>query len=242
MSEEKIIKHAEKAVETLSNKKLIWKAKLKELTQEILIIVFAVSITLALHNWNDHQKDKEIERDFLVGTDSDLIQEKEKIISGFQYFQPTLDFYNTITNQILEGRVDNKYLDSNADYLSNTLYLTFDNGRFEGFKSSGYLRLIENKKLQKNLISLYTSDMPFEVDADNELFITRAKDFVTYIGSKAPIDSTGQHVSKIINDPAVRYQLVKYKSYFAERKRHKEDLIKQIDDLRKEIEDELKEL
>lgn len=239
MSEEKIIQHAEKAVHAVSNKKLSWKQKLKELLQEVLIIVFAISITLAFHNWNDHKKEQEIEREFLEGTRNDLKDVKAILEEGAKDFQGTVDFYDTLWTRLLANRATPGFIDSNAGQFTNTLYFIYDKGRFEGFKSSGYLRLIENKKLQDEIISLYTTDMPFEESADANVFRTREHDFITYIGSKAPIDSTGMHISKIIDDPAVRYQIQRYVDYFNERKRHKAELAQRIDKVIKDIDAEL---
>jgi hypothetical protein len=229
MSEEKIIKHSEKAIKTITNRQLGWKGKLKELIQEVLIIVFAVSITLALHNWNDHRKERILEKEFLIGIRNDLRDEKKNLTDGINSFQPTMNFYDSVLTQIIQKRINPVYIDTNGGYLLNTMYFIFDKGRFEGFKSSGYLRLIENQSLQKRLISLYTSYMPFEEDADKNVFRTREQDYITYIGNKAPFDSAGMHISAIINDPAVKYQILRYGSYFKERKEHKQNLVKEID-------------
>ena len=102
------------------------------------------------------------------------------------------------------------------------------------------MRLIENKELLKHLLTLYTNIMPFEQDADKNVFRTREQDYNTYIGIKIDIDSSGvRHVSKLLNDPAVRFQIFRYVDYFEERKRHKQELIKQINDVVAEIHKEL---
>jgi hypothetical protein len=241
MSEEKIIQHSEHALHILSDKKTGWKKKLKDIIQEIIIIVFAVTITLALHNWNDHRKERKMEKEFLTGIRGDLKLEKENLEEGIKFFQPTMDYYDTVLSQILDNRINTAYIDTNSGYLLNTVYFIFDNGRFEGFKSSGYLRLIENQELQKNLITLYTTSMPFEQDADRNVFRTREQDYNTYIGMRAPFDKEGQHVSKIIGQPEFRYQVVRYHSYFKERKSHKQGLIAHIDSIIKDIDKELNE-
>lgn len=240
MSEEKVIQHSEKVVHVMKSKSLTWKEKIKEFTTEIIIIVLAVSITLVMHNWNDHRHELEIQREFLLGVKEDLAAGADDLEASIKDFQPTIDYYNNVWQQINTNKINPGYIDTNSGYLTNTLYYVFDNGRFEGFKSSGYLRLIENKELLKHLITLYTIDMPFEQESDKNVFHTREQDFNTYIGVKRVTDSTGMHVSKIINDPAVRFQIERYVGYFAERKRHKQNLIKeirrQVAEIKKELE------
>ena len=239
MSEEKIIKHSENAVHIIGNKKLSWKKKIKELAEEIAIIVFAVSITLAFHNWNDERHERKMEKEFLLGIKEDLKGERENLEASIKFFQPTIDYYNNVWKQINGNKIDAAYIDSNSGYLINTNYYVPDNGRFEGFKSSGYLRLIENKELLKHLTTLYTISMPFEQDADKNVFRTREQDYNMYIGTKTIKDSLGMHVSKLINDPAVRYQVYRYTYYFDERKNHKQDLADQINKVITEIDKEL---
>jgi len=74
MSEEKIIQHSQKAVDLLKNHSKSIKEKIGEFLEEIVIIVVAVSLTLAFHNWNDRRKEKEIARNFLIGIRQDLLK------------------------------------------------------------------------------------------------------------------------------------------------------------------------
>jgi hypothetical protein len=240
MSEEKIIKHAGNAVHVIKDKKLTWWGKLKELAEEIAIIIFAVSVTLAFHNWNDERHEHKMEREFLDGISDDLKREAKNIgtVNGLN---KTADYYDKAWKQISTGEIDAAYLDTNSYQLVNTSFLTFDNARFEGFKSSGYLRLIENKELLKHLTYLYISDIPFEINADQTFYSERREGYNNYIGIKAPIDINHvTHISKIINDPAVKYQLSWYGMYLHERIRHKQQLAERMSKVAAEIDEELK--
>ncbi|MGZ3750997.1 MAG: hypothetical protein ACXVAU_06965 [Mucilaginibacter sp.] len=240
MSEEKIIKHAGNAVHIVKDKSLTWKGKVRELAEEIAIIVFAVSITLALHNWNDGRNERKMEKEFLEGTRDDLKYEAN-IISDVSDLTKTVAYYDKAWHQMSTGKIDAAYIDTNSYQLVNTSFLTFDNGRFEGFKSSGYLRLIENKTLLKHLTYLFTSEIPFEVNADAMFYSERRAGYNTYIGAKAPIDSNQVvHVSKILNDPAVRYQIMWYGNYLHERIYHKKRLAVKMRKMVAEIDEELK--
>lgn len=240
MSEEKIIKHTGNAVHIAKDKSLTWKEKLKELAEEIAIIVFAVSITLALHNWNDHRNERKMEKEFLEGIREDLKYQANDI-ADVSDLKKTVDYYDKAWHQMSTGKIDVAYIDTNSYQLVNTSFLTFDNGRFEGFKSSGYLRLIENKTLLKHLTYLYTNDIPFEVNADAIFYGERRAGYNTFIGAKAPIDTSQVvHVSKILNDPAVRYQVMWYGNYLHERINHKQKLVGRMRRMIAEIDEELK--
>ncbi|WP_259071323.1 DUF6090 family protein [Mucilaginibacter sp. X4EP1] len=240
MSEEKIIKHTEAAVRLIGNKEKPWRKKIGELAEEIAIIIFAVSITLALHNWNDWRNERKMEKDFLTGIKGDLKNDAINLDYAVIDLNNTAHYYDTVWQQIAHKKLDVAYIDTNSGQLLNTVYFRFDNGRFESFKSSGYLRLIENQVLLKNLTNLYTSDMPFQVTADDYIYGSRRADYNTYIGVKAPMDAEKVvHVSQILNDPAVRYQLVYYGSYIHERIRQKKELAKHIRSVITEIDKEL---
>jgi hypothetical protein len=242
MSEEKIIKHAENAIHVLENKEKGWKRKILEFGEEIIIIVFAVSITLMFHNLNDAHRERRIEREFLSGLRDDLRGGASNLEIGIKEFQSTIDYYDTVWNQITTNKINARFIDENSGKLINTSYFVFDDGRFEGFKFSGNLRLIENQQLLKHIMSLYTVSIPFEVDADKNVFHLREQSYITYIGAKdiSDLNNPGsEHPSKLVNDPAFRFQISRYVWIFAERKEHKLRVITKMREVADEIDKEL---
>lgn len=239
MSEEKLIEHTGNVVEIIKDKSLSWKQKAKRFAEEIIVIVIAISLTLLFHNWNDARHEKKIAREFLSGIVTDLNGTADDLENSLKSFQPTIDYYDTVWKQIMSNTIKPLFTDSNSDYLRNTSYFVFDDGRFQGFQSSGYLRLIENQDLLKHLVTLYTVHMPFERDADINMFRTRETDYNVYIGTKAVTDSNGIRLSGLLKDQAVKYQISRYVEYFDERKRHKQWLIKKIREMATEIEMDL---
>ncbi len=231
--------HAGNVVQIFKNKSLSWKEKLKKFFEEIIIIVLAISLTLLFHNWNDARHEQKIAREFLAGIQSDLTRSAGDLEKSIQDFQPTLDYYDTVWRQMNSKTLNIPYIDSLSDYLVNTSYFVFDDGRFQGFKSSGYLRLIENQVLLNHLVTLYTVYIPFERDADVNVFHTRETDYNLYIGMRSDIDSNGVHMAKLLHDPAVRYQIYRYRSYLEERKKHKQWPVKKMREMALEIGKEL---
>lgn len=240
MSEEKIIKHTQTAVHILANKEKTWRKKILELAEEVGIIIFAVSITLALHNWNDRRNEQKMEKDFLMGIREDLKREAKGLDYGIIHLNRMTRYYDTVWQQINNNKVDTDYVNIHSNNLTNTDYFRFDNGRFESFKSSGNLRLIENQILLKDLTYLYTTHMPYEESFDELFYQTRKTDYNNYIGVKAFMDSKRvTHLSRLIDDPAVRYQIAFYGKWMHERIKQKEELAGRIRSVITEIDNEL---
>jgi len=241
MAEEELIReHAKHALQSLTDKKKRWNERISDFFWEVFIIIVAVNITLWFHNWSEKRQERELEKNFLIGTWNDLGMVKERL-RWFDSFQPVLDYYDSVWVQMNEHRIDTAFIDAHSQYLYGTQYFTYDNSRFESFKSSGYLRLIENAELSKEISRFYTVDFPNRAGGDAALFSERKREFTTYIGSKVPIDSSGKmHVSKLLNDPGVKFHIYLQKEYLHEMKSQKQELRQGIEKLMNAIDEELK--
>ncbi|HEY4112259.1 hypothetical protein [Puia sp.] len=241
MAEEKIIKHAGDAARALLKKEHSWKKKLREFFFEIFIIVVAVSITLWFHNWNDHLHEQRLARDFLVGIRADLKVTADKLAEHRHDYQHTLDYYDAIWKQISENRIDKAYMDSLSGNLTNMVGFTFDNSRFESFKSSGNLRLIENQPLMQNITRMFTVTLPDRVASDRMIFEERRNQYITYIGTRTPFGPRGNSlISGYTNDPAIRFQIMWQRDLLNEMKDQKLLVAEEVGKLMAEIDAELK--
>jgi len=239
--EEKIREHAKQALQALTDKKKGWKEKLKDFLWEILIIVIAINLTLWFHSWNDKRHDRELEKNFLIGTREDLNNVKESLNSFFEMYQQTIDYYDSVWVQMNENRIDTAFIDSNSRGLTNVYPFTYNNSRFESFKSSGYIRLIKNSALLESITFLFTVKLPQREALDNMIFNNRLSEFTTYIGSKARIDSSGKiYVSKLLNNSEVKFQIYKQRTLLHEMKSQKQDLLQMVDAVITQINQELK--
>lgn len=245
MSEEKVIQHAGKALNIVKDKEKGIIAKIKEFFWEIVIIVIAVSITLLLHNWNDSMHEHKLEREFLIGIKSDLDSGAVHIAEEVKLFQPNVDYFINVREQLATHQINAAYLDTNSWDLRNTMYFRFDMGRFEGFKSSGYLRLIENQSLLKHLMSMYTVAIPFQVEADRMVFDERRQYYDEHLGPKAPYLKKSDVIllvaSKLVDDPYFQYYIINYGSFLQEKQRQKLELVDEMKQLSAEIGKELGE-
>src|SRR5213075_1367445 len=96
MADQEMIKHTKVAYKALNNPLTSWKHKFKEVSMEILIIVFAVSLSIWLHSWNEKRHERSEAVAFLKGlyTDigNDLVQLKSdretysRVLNGGAYF------------------------------------------------------------------------------------------------------------------------------------------------------------
>jgi len=239
--EEKIREHALKALQTLTDKKKGWKEKTKDFLWEIFIIVVAINLTLWFHGWNEKRHERELEKNFLIGIKDDLDRVESDLKMFLSNYQGTINYYDSIWTQISEHRIDTAFIDNNSLELLNTLYFTYDNSRFESFKSSGYLRLIENTALSLSITQLYSKTLPWRETMDKTIFDDRQRDFTTYIGSKAQIDSSGKvYVSKLLNNPDFRYHIFIQGLILRQMKDNKQYLITTVDKIVVQIDQELK--
>ena len=239
---EKIRQHAKQAMQGLTNTQIAWKKRLVDFMWEILIILVAVNITLWFHNWSAKKHERELEKEFLIGIKADLKLVSENLESFVTYFQPVLDYYDTAWVQINERRIDAAYIDSIPYCLYTTNYFSYNNSRFESFKSSGYLRLIENKSLSESITGLYSSWLPWRESADKMLFDDRRNHFITYIGSKVRMDVSGKMiVSELLNNTEVKYQIFHQGMLLTEMRDQKQELAEYINKVIIQIDDELKE-
>jgi hypothetical protein len=226
--------------EELNTKWRPTKIKISGYVLQFAVIVLAACFTIAVYQLYTALRERSIEREFLGGIKDDLKHSASQISDSIKVFQPTLDYYESFSNQLYSNKIDSGYVDSLGWNLLKANNFVFDDSRFEDFKSSGYLHLIKNRQLMKHIVSLYSIYMPNEKDADVHIFRNREEDFNKYIGTKLDFDQTGAiHLCRLLDDTAVRYQVFRYRNMFRERKRHQEAIILKMDSLQTEIEKEL---
>jgi len=238
--EEKIREHAKHALQDLTNKNKKWKDRIKDFAWEVFIIIVAVNITLLFHSWSEKRQERELEKKFFIGIRSDLAIVNRYLFNDSISYQPQLRYYDSICTQIDEHRIDKVYVDNaNTGLLLNNQDFYYDNSRFENFKSSGYLRLIENDSLLMKIVSLYTIDLPW-VKSMDEFAHANRQDFVDYIGAKA-VDSSGKIIiSDLLNAPEAKFKIRNRQGMLSERQRLKWYIMQDIEQVITQIDRELK--
>lgn len=157
-----IIKHSRKIKEKLEKPEKSSSERWKEIITELLIIIFAVSLTTWFHDLNEHRSQQKEVKEFLIDLKDDL----NKDIKG-------LETQKTSILQLIDSfkylrTLDKKLADSldkvNPKFRLNTEFRLFfgeeNTGNYEGFESSGKTVFIENKKLKKLILSYYKQHIP----------------------------------------------------------------------------------
>lgn len=177
-----IINHTRKIKEKLEDPKHSSSERWKEIITELLIIVFAVSLTTWFHDLNEHRSQQKEVKEFLVDLKDDLSKDKK----GLESQKETI--YQLIDKLQFARNLDKKRIDS-LDKLNPKYKLTSDfrlffgeenSGNYESFESSGKTVFIENKKLKKLILSYYKHQIP-AAEKTGETFMmdfTKISDFI----------------------------------------------------------------
>ena len=153
--QEELAKHTKKIYKTLTKPGHTMFEKLKDVAVEIFIIVFAVTLSIWLHSWSDHRHEQKEVGDFLKGLKEDLtkdiamLEHKKSNISeldsGYQVLLKTANLPAVINSSLF-------YFD--VSVIRPAI------GRYEGFKSSGKIGLIENDSLKQLMLVYYEQTIP----------------------------------------------------------------------------------
>jgi len=153
--QEEVTKHTKKIYKTLTKPGLTMIEKLKEVAIEIFIIVFAVTLSIWLHSWSDQRHEQKEARDFLTGLKEDLAKD----ISMLEHKKSDISQLDSGYQVILKTANGPAAINPSLLYF-NVSVIRPAIGRYEGFKSSGKIGLIENDSLKQLLLVYYEQTIP----------------------------------------------------------------------------------
>ncbi len=227
--QEEISKHTKKAFKAMKSEHSFIE-KLKEIGIEISIIVFAVSLSIWLHGWSEHRHQQAEVKEFITDLKADLSADLETLKNVKKNKEKNLkefEFSNSLTSQkldSLEKAKKNVTLDVGIDIAK------FRIGNYEGFKSSGKIAFIENKKLKKMILDYYQSYVPSIVEFDilNQGFALKILEDVS--------NNADKKAGILFLDKKFKSKLNFYVNYSKGYIGAYEQVIKQTEELLKEIE------
>ncbi len=206
--EDEINKHAHKVYHKMKDKNTPFFEKVKEVAVEVAIIVFAITVSIWFHNLSEKQHQRKEAREFLLGLKDDLQNDIKEMESDKESYSRQEQGFVAISN-LKYGQLINK--DSLQKYYRNnvffgTTFLIPNNGRFEGFKSSGKIGTIENTSLQNDIMDLYQEDI-LSLMASTKPYVETKGKFVTFYQKSHRLlsDSTSNIQTIMSSDEAKNY-------------------------------------
>ncbi len=201
MAEDEIAKHSRKIYKTWFNKELTIWHKISEFLIEMTIIVFAVSISIWFHNMSEHKHQQEEVKQFLTGLKADLTQDIKEMENDKKSYQKQSEIFTYLRNLRKNQTPDKDTLNAYSNWLFNTTALNPNDGRFQGFKSSGKIGTIENDSLQNDIMDLYEENIPALLHS-TESYIRIKTLFIDLLNknSKRLTDSTDNRIEVIKTD------------------------------------------
>jgi hypothetical protein len=142
----------------------ILKQKWPEYILEILVITIGILGAFALNNWNEHNKAKTLEKEYITRLIEDLTKDRVRIVQEKKDTQlrseVTMYIYYIITSDqpVVE---DTSYFVVGIQMIGRTNRPKINDATFEDLISSGNASIIQNKALFNEIRSYYRN-IPFE--------------------------------------------------------------------------------
>jgi Family of unknown function (DUF6090) len=173
MAEQEVSKHTKKVYKIWHSNEHSLLHKIKEFVIEIIIIVFAVSLSIWLHDWSEHRHQQKEVKEFLLGLKEDLNNDIIEMNQDKLSYKRCASAYHYIFSLKFKEVIHKDSLEKYRNFFFNLTGLVPNNGRFEGFKSSGKIGNIENKTLQNDIMDLYQENIASLINTTN--FVSSAK-------------------------------------------------------------------
>jgi hypothetical protein len=160
MADQEIAKHTKKIWATLTTSEHgIW-PKLRDILLEIVIIVFAVSMSIWLHSVGEHRHEQKQVKTFLLGLKRDIQSDLNQINGIVEFHRASDARFAYLASLDPHEAPDRQKFNDAYTMLQTNSFLVSRLGRYEGFKSSGKLTNIENDALLEKITTLYDYDLP----------------------------------------------------------------------------------
>ncbi|MFC0132324.1 hypothetical protein CR105_21580 [Massilia eurypsychrophila] len=134
--------------------------KAGEMLLEIVIIVFAVSLSIWLHSVGEHRHEQKQVKTFLLGLKRDIQSDQAQVKQIVAFHRASDQRYAYLAAGDPKESPDGEKFDEAYRHLPMNNFLVPRLGRYEGFKSSGKLTNIENEALLEKIVNLYQYDLP----------------------------------------------------------------------------------
>jgi Family of unknown function (DUF6090) len=166
MAVQEVVKHGKKAYGIWNKGGAFWH-KLKDFFIEIVIIVFAVSLSIWLHGLSEHRHEQKQVKTFLLGLKKDIqedINETKSLIVSYKNYDTVYTYLSSLRK---DKTPDKDSLASYLFYVGGNAYLRPNTSRFNSFLSAGKILNVENDSLSIAILELYEATIPKIKSSEN---------------------------------------------------------------------------
>lgn len=164
--------------------------RLKKSLLEVLVIVFSVLLATWLENLRQRNEDQAVAREFLLGLRGDLLSDIAEMKTDIRSYQKTRLGFKYFGSLSTTGSWNPDTISKYRYIFYNTTELLPNNGGYEGFKSSGKMYSIENRKLRTEILDLYQESIPLLLKS-TELFIEKKRRLAVYFEDNQRLKKDG---------------------------------------------------
>ena len=208
MAEDEVRKHTKAALNAMHNPDKNIGEKIKDVSLEIAIIVFAVTISIWFHNLSDKSHERREEKEFLNGLKKDLQTDVENIKSSLGFYQNTLQHMLYFSKVGAGVPLSKDSLRKNAYIFFSTSDLQPHTGRFDGLKGSGKLDIIENTELLNDIMNVHEADLK-QIELLDNYYYEYIHRFAEFVGTHAQLDQPGNilNADELLTNSEMRFLL-----------------------------------
>src|ERR1700712_366237 len=134
MADQEVVKHTKVVYKIWNSKEHSLMHKIKEFVVEIVIIVFAVSLSIWLHDRSEHAHQQKEVKEFLLGLKNDLGNDIKEMLEDKKGYQKSKEAFKYIASVKMNETLNKDSIIKHYRWLFNNTGLVSNNGRFEGFK------------------------------------------------------------------------------------------------------------
>lgn len=192
------VKHALKVYKTAKDPKIPLWHKVREVAVEIVIIVFAVTLSIWLHDRSEHSHQQEDVKQFLSGLKQDLNNDIAEMKDDREAFVGAGKAFKYVCNPAPGFKLSKDSINHHINYIYNTTTFISNDGRYQGFKSSGKIGNIENTELQYAIINYYQRLIPSILLSSNE-YLKRKEQLFEYLNKNEQFPNNPDHLVAVLS-------------------------------------------
>ncbi len=213
MAEDEIRKHTKAAYNILRDREKNWKHKLKDMFVEILIIVFAVSVSIWFHNLSEKRQEDKEARTFLTELSDDLRFDTANLQSSLQFYNFSLTGIKYFMKVGAGDALSKDSLDKYSSLFFSNTELEPYISHYEAIKGSGKYDIIDDKQLLNKIIELHESVFAHIITL-NTYYTQNIQQTTVFIEQNAQLNDAGKIMNgqQLLRTSEMRVMLAYLKS------------------------------